>query len=244
VATARSDELRAVAKRVAAALPASVTDVVLTGSTSRGVADADSDVELLVVSDDPPRDVPLTDVRRWSPGLAGANWVGGMHDGEFVELVWWAPAYADERVRAIVAGEIVDHARLRTAEAIVSGAPLRGERHAAWRAQLAVYPDGLSEKIVDDAWAGFDETAAQIRSVTRPGDGLALASKTTAYAEDVLRIVFAVNRQWEPGWKRLAQRVEPLAAKPERLAERLDAAVRAFDLPALRELAVEARALA
>ena len=37
----------------------------------------------------------------------------------------------------------------------------------------------------------------------------------------VLRIVYAVNGVWEPTTKRLAARVESLAIKPNRLAERI-----------------------
>jgi hypothetical protein len=57
-------------------------------------------------------------------------------------------------------------------------------------------------------------------------------------------VVFAVNETWEPGWKRLPARLEPLARQPERLAERLDAAIRALDLQGMRALAAETLALA
>jgi hypothetical protein len=45
----------------------------------------------------------------------------------------------------------------------------------------------------------------------------------------VLAIVFALNRLPLPTAKRLAARVEPLAVKPERLAERIDEAFAASD---------------
>jgi len=234
----RSDDLRAIAERVATALP-TASDIVLTGSTSRGAADELSDIELLVVADEVPDVLPLDGLDTWSPGTP-IHWFGGHFEGEFVELIWWPRSYVDERVRAIAAGEIVDHARLRTAEAIVNGIALRGDAHARWLEQLAVYPDGLAEKIVADAAATFRDTDAQIRGVQRPGDALVLAQKVCEYAEDALRIVFARNREWEPSWKRLSQRLESLAHKPDRLAERLDTAVRALDLAALTALAEEA----
>ena len=134
----RSETLHASAIRVTELLPGNVTDVVLTGSTSRGVADELSDIELLTISETLPEELPLEGVQSWSPGIEGAMWYGGSFDGESVELVWWKPAYVEERVRAIAAGEIVDHARLRSAEAIANGVPLRGERHADWGASLAV----------------------------------------------------------------------------------------------------------
>ena len=43
-------------------------------------------------------------------------------------------------------------------------------------------------------------------------------------ASRVLRIVYALNRVWEPTTKRLAARVATLAMKPDRLAERIEEA--------------------
>lgn len=244
MATARSEELRAVAQRFADALPPAFDDALLTGSVARGEADELSDIELLLVSEARPESVPLVDVQTWAPGVEGAHWFGGFYEGEFVELVWWSPAYADERVRAIAAGEIVDHARLRAAEAIVNAVALRGRRHAAWAAKLAAYPAGLQDKIVADVVDAWIEPVNAQRSDLRDGDALVLAGRLVEDAERILRVVFALNREWEPGWKRLALRVEPLLVKPERLAERIDAAIRALDPSALRLLAAETLALA
>jgi hypothetical protein len=44
-------------------------------------------------------------------------------------------------------------------------------------------------------------------------------------ASRVLRIVYALNRVWPPTHKRLADRVEALAVKPARLAQRIDEAL-------------------
>lgn len=240
----RTETLRALAERVAELLPGHVEDIVLTGSISRGVADELSDVELLVISDTLPAELPLEEVQSWASGDEGAMWYGGSRDGVKVELVWWTPAFVEERVRAIAAGEIVDHARLRTAEAIVNGIPLRGERHDDWTARLARYPDRLADQILDDVTDDWIDWTRSQRTNLRPGDALVLAQALVAAAEGILRVVFALNEEWEPGWKRLATRVEPLQVKPERLAERIDAAIRALDLQALRVLAAETLALA
>jgi hypothetical protein len=240
----RSKTLRELAERVAALLPPHVEDVVLTGSTSRGIADELSDIELLVISDALSDELPLDDRQSWSPGIAGAMWYGGLHEGERVELVWWTPAYVEERVRAIAAGEIVDHRRLRTAEAIVNGISLRGERHASLCAQLAHYPNGLAARIVDDVTDEWVDWVDSPRTNLRPGDALVLAQALVDTAEGILRVVFALNEEWEPGWKRLAARIEPLAIKPDRLAERIDAAIRDLDLQGMRSLAAETLALA
>jgi predicted nucleotidyltransferase len=240
----RSETLRALAERVAEQLPGHVEDIVLTGSVARRVADELSDVELLVISATLPGELPLEEVQSWADRDEGAWWYGGIRDGVKIELVWWTPEFAEERVRAIAAGEIVDHARLRTAEALVNGIPLRGKRHADWIARLDRYPEGLAARIVDDATDDWIDWLRSQRTNLRPGDALVLAQAVTGTAERILRVVFALNEEWEPGWKRLPQRVEPLRVKPDRLAERIDAAVRALDLQGLRALASETLELA
>jgi hypothetical protein len=239
----RSRELRGRAERVAALLPSHAEDVVLTGSTSRGIADELSDIELLVISDRLPDELPFEDLQSWSPDVEGAHWFGGFFDGEYVELVWWTPAYVEERIAGLAAGKFVDHQRLRTAEAIVHGIPLRGERHAGWCARLT-YPTGLAAAIVDDVADTWIEPLRSQSSLLRPGDALVLAERLVDDAQRLLQVVFAVNETWEPGWKRLPARLEPLARQPERLAERLDAAIRALDLQGMRALAAETLALA
>jgi hypothetical protein len=57
-------------------------------------------------------------------------------------------------------------------------------------------------------------------------------------AQRVLAILFALNRVHQPTAKRLAARVEPLAIKPERPAERIEAALAETDArTALRTMA-------
>ncbi len=240
----RSARLHAVAERVATLLPGHAEDVVLTGSTSRETADELSDVELLVISETLPENLPLDELQTWWSGIEGAHWFGGMFEGEYVELVWWTPAYVEERVAGLAAGKFVDHQRLRTAEAIVNGIPLRGDRHPGWCARLASYPEGLAAAIVDDVADTWIEPIRSQTSLLRPGDSLVLAERLVDDAQRLLQVVFALNETWEPGWKRLPARLEPLAVKPERLAERIDAAIRALDLQAMRTLAAEALALA
>jgi hypothetical protein len=186
VPTVRSTELREIALRLADRLPVEAgREIVLTGSTSRGVADELSDVELLAV---PPGLPPL--------------------DG-------------------ILAAEIVDHARLRTAEALANGLPLRTEGGlAAWQRRLAVYPPALADAIVEDAveiWGG--DPPETMLTLLRPGDRLALTEWLRDDTERVLRILHALNRAWEPGWKRLPAQVAALAVKPDRVVERIEEAL-------------------
>ena len=253
MATARSVELQALAREVADALPAAVEDVVLTGSTSRGTADELSDVELLVVvAELPPLEAcvraaesaGLREVTTWAPAEAPVYWSGGFVEDEFVELIWWSREYVDERVRAIAAAEIVDPHRLKTAEALVHGIALRGDGLGTWQSQLAVYPDLLAERIVEDAATTWHEVPRSELTLLRPGERLVLVQRLVEDAENVLRLVFALNRTWQQGWKHLATVLEPLPLQPKGLAARIDAALAGGDLRAMRELVSDTLAIA
>ena len=67
-------------------------------------------------------------------------------------------------------------------------------------------------------------------------------------ASRVVRIVFALNRVWQPTLKRLADRAVALPQKPERLAERIEEALTEPDphraLLVMTELQAETVALA
>lgn len=248
------------AARAAGGLPPEAAqEIVLTGSAGRGDADELSDVELLLV---PQELAPLPgcvraleaggfeDVTTWTPPGGDSWWTGGSFEGVRVEAIWWAPAKVEERLDGILAARIVDHARLRTAEALANGLPLRTEGGlAAWQERLAVYPPALAEAVIEDAaesWGG--DPPETMLTLLRPGDRLALTEWLRDDAERVLRILHALNRAWEPGWKRLPARAAALAAKPDRLVERIEEALlepdgrRALRLSA--ELAADTVALA
>ena len=251
---ARSRALRELAEGVAAGLPPSIEEIVLTGSTSRGVADEHSDVELLLVLDELPpladcvglaSRAGLADVDTWTPPGAAVYWSGGTFDGEFVELIWWPRAYVEERIDDILSAAVFDHARVRTAEALVNGIAVRTSGgFEEWQRRLATYPEELVTRIVDDAAETWHDLPRSYLNLLRPGEGLVLSRAVVDDAEAVLRILFAVNRAWEPGWKWVTASLAALELKPERTAERIEAALAARDLRALRELVRDALALA
>ena len=109
--TARTVELRAVAQAIADALPATVEEVVLTGSVSRGVADDVSDIEMLLVTE---RQLELeecyaiaaacglTDRGTWGPQGVPTKRVSGYRDGAPIELIWWSRAHAASSVDSLM----------------------------------------------------------------------------------------------------------------------------------------------
>jgi predicted nucleotidyltransferase len=139
---ARNEELRALAQRVADALPPEAIEVVLTGSVSRGVADNVSDIEMLVVAEEQlsleqafelARGVGLAERDSWGDPSTPTRRVHGYLGGQSVETIWWSRELAEELF-----------AMGSSAEAIANGVPLRTSGLlAGWQARLADYPDEL-----------------------------------------------------------------------------------------------------
>jgi hypothetical protein len=230
-ATARSDELRALAQAVADALPPAVLEVVVTGSVSRGVADGVSDIELLIVTRGEPTlgdcfslaaAAGLVDLGTWGRQGVPTKRVSGYRQGVPVELIWWSRAHAETAVDAVFAGD-----PSATADAIANGVALRSAGLLArWQERLRHYPAELACAEIEDAaltWGGF--APAGLLTLARPGERLALVERMVDDATRVVRIVFAVNRVWRPTLKRLADRAAGLASTPERLAERIEDAL-------------------
>jgi len=253
-ATAQSVELRSIAQGIADALPLAVEEVVLTGSVSRGVADDISDIEMLIVTQGE-LDIGdcfslaaacgVTELGTWGQQGVPTKRVSGYRDGVPVELIWWSRAHAETAIDAVFAGDLS-----ASADAIANGVALRTSGLLAqWQERLRHYPDELAKAQIEDAalkWGGF--APAGLLTLLRPRERLALLEWMVDDASRVVRIVFALNRVWQPTLKRLADRAAALTHKPERLAERIEEALTEPDphraLLVLTELQAETVALA
>jgi predicted nucleotidyltransferase len=244
----RSEELRALAQRVADGLPPDVIEVVLTGSVSRGVADDVSDIEMLCVTERPlsldeafelARRAGLEERDSWGDPSTPTRRVFGYLDGTPVETIWWSRELAEELF-----------ASGGSAEAIANGVALRTSGLLArWQERLADFPDALVAERIEKAaerWGGF--TPAGLLTLVRDDVALARMEWLVESAQRVLAIVFALNRLQAPTAKRLSARVEPLAIKPGRLAERIEESLAEQDprrsLAAMTELQLETVRLA
>ena len=250
----RTRELHGLAKRIAAALPPVAEEVVLTGSVSRGVADDVSDIEMLIVTTEQlelaecfehARSIGFERMDTWGVQGTETNRVFGYLDGVPVETIWWSREFAEASIAAMVAGQPSG-----SAEALANGVSLRTVGLLEdWQGRLRAYPDDVAAARIEDAalpWGGFH--ASGMLTLARPGDRLQLVEWLLDACLRVLQIVYALNRVWPPTTKRLADRVQELSVKPDRLAERIEQVLSEPDptraMVALCELQLDTLALA
>ena len=207
-------------------------EIALTGSVSRGVADGDSDIELNFWTDQIP---PGSARERWlremgadplvvdaMPGADGTAWVLCFMRGIQIEAGWQSIEQQRTLGGELANGNVLDHERLIVAETLRAGISLRSVGLLAeWQAELAEYPPTLGDRLVQQAVERWSWPLLH-RALAARGESLAVTRNLLGDAHAVLRILFALNRQWEPDWKWLRHRAGELTITPERLAERID----------------------
>jgi predicted nucleotidyltransferase len=227
--TTRSEELRALAQRVAETFPPEVIEVVVTGSVSRGLADELSDIEMLVVTEaqlsleqafELAAAAGLVERDSWGDPSTPTRRVHGYLDGQSIETIWWSRDLAEAHFDSPGSDQALLHGvALRTCGLL--------ER---WQEQLAAYPDELAAERIEKAaerWGGF--SPGGLLTIARPDTALARAEWLVESAQRVLAIVYAFNRERQPTAKRLAANTAGLRVQPERLAERIEAALAETD---------------
>ena len=214
------------AQKIADTFPEDVVEeVVVTGSVSRGMTDAVSDIEMLVVTR---RQLTLEEafelgrgaglegeLGSWGPQDVPTKRVSGYREGVPIELIFWERSYADEQIAAYSSSEAIAH-----------GVALRANGNLErWQAFLADYPEELALERIDDAaltWGGFAPEG--LLTLTREGDRFTMVERMVDDTQRVMKMLWAINRKWPPTNKRLAVRESELAVKPDRLAARIEEA--------------------
>jgi hypothetical protein len=235
-ATPRSHALFELAREIADACPVELgVEIALGGSVARGWSDELSDIELncWVETLDWPGERAA-----WLRGLGverliiddeahetGSWWMEFVYQDTWVEIGWHEIAHFDDLLQRIVHGKVEDMYEMTPAEMLVHSIPFRdGPNLRRWRDMLRDYPEALRRAMIALGTKGWREPhywelgALRVR---RPDHTIALL-RTEATVRNVLRVLFAVNRQWQPDLRKWTRQwAETLERKPERLAERV-----------------------
>jgi hypothetical protein len=209
------------------------------------VSDEDSDIEIVFYVEAFPSRSERED---WLRHVGAIDIVFGTEsDGEtrtgvffvfrdiWVEALWQLLAAHEQQLDAVASGTVSAHGPLTLAWIMQHAVSLRSVGLLQqWRQRFAQYPQALSQNILTDAvhfWF-FPHFLAVRWALIRRGEHLALIERLYQDIRNMLRVLFAINQQWEPDWKWLRQELNRLTIKPDRLLERIDAI---FFEPELRQ---------
>lgn len=225
------------AKALVDAAPAAFgREAILSGSAARGVSDEGSDIEIVFYVDGFPLRSACED---WLQRVGASDIVFGTESsGEdqrwvffvfreiWVEAGWQLLAAHEQRLDTLAQGRVAAHGPLTLAWIMQHAVSLRSVGLLQrWRQKLARYPETLPQKILTDAthfWC-FPHFLAVRWALIRRGEQLALLERLYQDTRNMLRILFAINQQWEPDWKWLGEEMDRLTIKPRHLLERIDA---------------------
>jgi hypothetical protein len=252
--TAESERLLELARGLIADCPIELGgEVAVTGSVGAGLADEHSDIELLFLVETVPEP---SEVREWLAGVSGAEsvladredsgvWGWCRLGGVEIDPYWGLLSEAVAEIDAITSGSVLEHRRLAFAHVLLHCSYLRTRGTLADLAdRCAVYPAGLARRLIEDAIKGWEIPAERIGSAVR-GDVLEARAWLQHDVERILRVVFALNRRWEPPrWKWLRDYAGTLPITPAGLVDRIETALLSSEPPeasrALAELGLEA----
>jgi hypothetical protein len=195
--------------------PALGQEIALTGSAARGMAYADSDLEINFWVDALP---PADDRAEWlysmgvrdyvlhfRPRADDSYWISGQFHGVSLEAGWQTFDALGGALTPILDGRVWDRKALTLAEIVASAVPLRTTGWlAAWQQACGQYPPELCKRLLDDLrkLATNDERHAGMLRLAARGEILALLGYLEEDATAVMRALFALNGRWEasPKW--------------------------------------------
>lgn len=232
-----ANQIRAkLASLLAATCPAHLgAGIAITGSVARGVADHYSDVNLnFWVDQFEPAEVYIEWLR--SVGavvddlhIKEGQWVAAksQYRGLLFVMTWATWDSLENFVQQVLAGETTDHWTLTNVWHVAEAVPLREHPELTdMRAILRQYPDTLQHAVITSVinrWAQPHDTALNLWALAHRGVRLALITQLTHEIEQVLRILWALNRRWEIEWKWLEPESKKLTTKPMKLIEQVNA---------------------
>jgi hypothetical protein len=213
-ATTASRARAEIAARLAASCPPELADdIALTGSTARGLADDQSDLELNLWSAQLPPAAVRADWLRSAGAYAlrieqqprpdNSYWIGFEIDGLPAEIGWQTFAALDIQIAQILSGTTLDRKVLTFADILVSAIPLRGDQLAERQARLNDYSQAVQRGIINLAvgqWSKADHWA-ELRRLARRGEAVTLVGLLLPDLEMALRLLYAIHRRWEPSRK-------------------------------------------
>lgn len=216
-----------------------VATVLVAGSVSRGYADRDSDIELMIGWTEPPSEqerrgivspfaadlnlLPFDDAWEcWQEDFfVGRSSADEPSSGVLVEAVGQLTEVIERRLADVVERHETDLDKQTTVHALLHGIPLHGEGLiGSWRARAATYPRGLAVAMVD-GYGQIDYFADWKRFLARGNNLMLIHERFTGIERQLLLVLQAINGRYHYKFKWLERVISELEIAPADLAGRL-----------------------
>ena len=213
-ATAASRQRAQIAERLVDACPPDLADgIALTGSTARGVADDHSDLELNLWAGRSRRWIArvawltaagATDLQvEDAPRPDDSYWIKFRLGDLSAEVGWQTLAALHAQIEHIRSGATLERKIAAFGDVIANAIPLRGDQVKEEQIILSGYSDAVQRGIVQlavDQWSQ-PKRWATARRLAQHGERLTLSRQLLDDLDLALRLLYAINRRWEPSAK-------------------------------------------
>lgn len=211
-----------------------VIAVSLGGSRALGTDDEASDTDLYAWyrGTPPPAEARGAALRPLADGVIHSSDLFGPEDhfavaGRLTEVVHLDLDALTEQARVArtegLGGDVCATAFLHTAFAGIVVADPSGAL-GRFQADLAHYPEATRERQLRDLPQLADEYASQLTKAQLRGDWPMVVRRRAALVDVLASVVFAVNRRYHPGEKRLLAHLAAAPVRPDDLTGRLETA--------------------
>lgn len=213
-------------------------EIIIVGSVSRGLADEDSDIEIEFLVDNIVseterinwiKEIGGTEIYPYGAPIGdGSEWIIFKYEDYWIEAGWQKINVMEDNLKTILEGKVYTHDKLILAWVLKNAIFIRKDGVVSnLKEDLILYQDLLQEKIIMNtisAWT-VDLGLKVRKTLAKRGDKIPLLERMILDIHRILRILFAVNKQWEPDWKWIKYILKDLEVKPANLEERIDSII-------------------
>lgn len=154
----------------------------------------------------------------------------GVYRGVFLDIAWMTISRQERLLAGILSGEMIDRNQVIHAWNITHATPLLTNGLLAfWQNSLVIYPEQTRARLIASAVAfwSYAHHLDELWVLAGRRELVGLEEWFFADLQDGLRLLFAVNKSWEPDWKNLKKASHSLGQLPPGFIERLDDLYRA-----------------
>ncbi len=237
------EKLNTFAIEIASIFKDDIPEITLSGSLSRNVADEYSDIELDFWCDEIPNDehktkilskLPIENLKHKGSNKDGSQDSEFTYNGQLVEVMWQSYSGIENLVKEIFELKTTDYEAFLIMWTIKYQKNLQSTGRIDQIREKIInnYPKGLSKLLIEKTIKDELEIPMSRFADIQRNELFSLNLKLNEQIKSNLRMLYALNEQWEPYWKWISHYIDlELKIKPENLVQRIIQSLLGFNNP-------------